>query len=98
VRAVVVPPDGVPGWLRFPVRVRGGRGALPERARRLGVAGSYPTPLSELPQLGALLAGPETRWPGAESLARDLVTLPTHSRVTEGERDEIVALLQATLA
>ncbi|HEX2189574.1 MAG TPA: hypothetical protein VHG51_11780, partial [Longimicrobiaceae bacterium] len=90
--------EGVAGWLRLPLRVPGGMGALPERARRLGVAPSYPTTLAELPRLRPLLAGPERRWPGAEALARELVTLPTHSRVAEGERDSIVALLQAPRA
>jgi perosamine synthetase len=92
-RPAAVPADAVAGWLRLPLRVPGGMAALPVAARRLGVAASYPTPLGELPQLRALLAGPEARWPGAESLARELVTLPTHSRVTDREREAIVALL-----
>ena len=59
------------------------------------MATSYPTTLAEVPQLRPLLAGLETRWPGAEALARELVTLPTHSRVTGAEREEILALLRS---
>jgi len=97
VRPVRAPEAGVPGYLRLPLRVAGGMSGLaaPGRARRLGVAGSYPTVLAAVPQLRGLLAGPEGRWPGAETLVRELVTLPTHSRVTEGERKEILAILPA---
>jgi dTDP-4-amino-4,6-dideoxygalactose transaminase len=95
-RPVRVPAAGEAGWLRLPVRLSGGMQGIArsDRARRLGVAGSYPTTLAEVPQLGALLAGPETRWPGAETLVRELVTLPTHSRVTAAERAEILELLR----
>ncbi len=97
VRPVRVPEAGVPGYLRLPLRAAGGMSGLaaPARARRLGVAGSYPTVLSGVPQLRRLLAGTEARWPGAEALVRELVTLPTHSRVTDGERAEILAMLPA---
>lgn len=95
-RTVLVPQHGEAGWLRLPVRLPRGMGGLasPARARRLGVAGSYPTTLVALAQLRPLLAGPEARWPGAETLVRELVTLPTHSRVTPAEREEILALLR----
>jgi dTDP-4-amino-4,6-dideoxygalactose transaminase len=92
-RSVRVVKDSVPGYLRLPLRVSGGVSGMsqPTRASSLGVAPSYPRTLVELaPQL----AGPERRWPGAELLARDLVTLPTHSRLSPVERDEIVRMLQ----
>src|SRR5439155_271560 len=47
--------------------------------------------------LGAVrerLTRPHGRWPGAEELVRDLVTLPTHSLVSSAERDELVRLLE----
>ena len=64
--------------------------ASPTRALALGVAPSYPSALADL---APRLTGPERRWPGADELARDLVTLPTHSRLTGAERDEIVRML-----
>lgn len=96
-RTVRVPEPGEAGWLRLPLRLPRGMDGLasPARARRLGVAGSYPTTLAALPQLRPLLTGPEERWPGAETLVRELVTLPTHSRVTAAEREEILALLRS---
>jgi len=83
----------VPGYLRLPLLVTGGMGGMEDasRALALGVAQSYPQSLVEL---APRLTGPERTWPGADRLARDLVTLPTHSRLTAVERDEIVRILQ----
>jgi dTDP-4-amino-4,6-dideoxygalactose transaminase len=94
--AIQVSPDASPGYLRLPLRIPGGIGALrdPGRARRLGAAPGYPTPLSDLPALQGRLTGPERRWPGAASLARDLVTFPTHSRVTPADRAELLGMLR----
>jgi dTDP-4-amino-4,6-dideoxygalactose transaminase len=84
--------DGTPGYLRLPLTVSGGIDGIaqPSRALKLGIAPSYPRTLVEL---APSLTGPEQRWPGAEQLARDLVTLPTHSRLTPVERDEIVRVM-----
>ena len=81
-----------PGYLRLPIRFARGLSAMasPARALALGVAPSYPSTLAEL---APRLTGPERRWPGAGELACDLVTLPTHSRLTGVERDEIVRML-----
>jgi perosamine synthetase len=84
--------DAFPGYLRLPVRIRGGIAAIRNSARALalGVAPSYPRTLSHL---APGLTGPERRWPGADELASDLVTLPTHSCLSAIERDEIVRML-----
>ena len=66
------------GWLRFPVLLCGGprmRAGTPE-AQRLGMVAGYPRPL---PALQALQhAEAIGSCPGAERLAAELVTLPTH--------------------
>jgi dTDP-4-amino-4,6-dideoxygalactose transaminase len=95
VSAVSPPGDAVPGYLRMPIRLAGGLAgfAAPHRARRLGIASGYPSTLAALPAIRQRLVGDEQRWPGAEVLARELVTVPTHSRVSTGERDAIVELL-----
>jgi dTDP-4-amino-4,6-dideoxygalactose transaminase len=84
--------DATPGYLRLPIRVRGGIRGFGDSARamRLGVAQSYPSTLAEL---APKLVEATGVWPGADELARDLVTLPTHSRLTAIERDEIVRML-----
>jgi len=85
---------GTAGYLRFPMRVRAeaARDAATIAARRAGIARSYPIPLGNLPAVAPRLVEPGTRFPGAEALARELVTLPTHSRLTARDRDVILAL------
>ena len=81
-----------PGYLRLPVRVAGGLAGLadPGTARRLGVARSYPTPLSELPAVRArLVTSARDAWRGAEELARELITLPTHSLLSMSQLDQL---------
>jgi len=94
VETIRLPAGGVGGYLRLPLRLAQGLDSFPapERALRLGVGRSYPTTLAELPALARLLAGP-ARIPGAQALARELVTLPTHSRISERERAELLRLL-----
>lgn len=82
---------GVPGYLRLPIRVAGGLGGLADAAaaRRLGVARSYPSALGELPAVRQRLVNSGGRWPGAVELARDLITLPTHSLLSERDVDQV---------
>ena len=85
------------GYLRFPFRI-----SRPEARRRVlrdgapfGVEPGYPTTLAPLPALRARL-GSSPRLaglPGAETLARDTVTLPTHSRLTARDRAALLAIL-----
>jgi perosamine synthetase len=76
------------GWLRYPVRLKGGwpAGMDRKKAVAVGVAGMYPEPLYKLAELAPLLVERGDRLPGAEELARWLVTLPTHSLVTPQDR------------
>lgn len=86
------------GALRFPVRVPGGWSALRKtRAPDLGAAPGYPAPLRNLAALRGLLTDVEPIIHGAELLARELVTLPTHSLLSERETQELVRII-ATLS
>jgi len=60
----------------------------------LGIAASYPTTLADLAPLGRQLVGKAGEYPGARTLARDLVTLPTHSLVSDLERAAILAAIR----
>jgi hypothetical protein len=82
--------DAVPGFLRLPVRCRRGLAGFPSppEAIRLGIAPSYPSTLAALPKVRAALAA-DGSWPGAEALARELCTLPTHSLVTLADRERL---------
>jgi perosamine synthetase len=77
---------GTAGALRLPLRVPGGWSATREtEAARLGAGPPYPATLAELPALLPLLRNRAQRFPVAEMLVRELITLPTHGSV--GARD-----------
>jgi dTDP-4-amino-4,6-dideoxygalactose transaminase len=95
-RTIRVTPGAEPGYLRFPMRLRRGLAALRDStlAVRLGIAPVYPHALGRLRALRPLIAGGgRTTYPCADGLCRELVTLPTHSRVLPRERSAILALL-----
>jgi len=100
VGAMRIAPEADPGYLRLPLRLPRGMESLGDvrRARRLGIAPSYPTPLATLPAIRErMLAAPST--PGAEVLARVLLTLPTHSRLRRSDLERIRrSLLNRSLA
>jgi hypothetical protein len=95
-RPVAAPRCAMPGFLRLPVRLARGWASVLDlgRAQRLGVAAGYPSTLARLKPVRVRLANPDQRWPGADALVRELVTLPTHSRVSAAERQAIVELLR----
>ena len=64
------------------------------RARRLGVTPGYPTTLAAPPPVRERLTRASGRWPGAEELVRQLVTLPTHSLVSAAEREALARLVE----
>jgi hypothetical protein len=95
VRAVRPDADGVPGYLRLPLRLSRGLAGFPdpEEATRLGVAASYPGTLAVLQPVRARMTQRYSHWPGGEELSRELVTLATHSRVNAGEQARVLRLL-----
>jgi dTDP-4-amino-4,6-dideoxygalactose transaminase len=87
-----------PSYLRLPIRIPGGSAPLMRdpRARRLAVAVGYPATLAQLaPVRPRLDADHGMRWPGAEELVSNLVTLPTHSLLTPEEKAATINLLRA---
>ncbi|MBI4500750.1 MAG: DegT/DnrJ/EryC1/StrS aminotransferase family protein [Gemmatimonadetes bacterium] len=87
---------GDPGFLRLPLRLSHGLAGFRDagHARRLGIAASYPSTLGQLEPVRERLVGPETHWPGAEILVRELVTLPTHSRLTNRDKATLVRVIE----
>jgi perosamine synthetase len=88
---------GAPGFLRYPVRLPQGMHGFadPREVRRLGIAPGYPAPLSSLPQLAARQIAAQGRFPGAEVLVRELVTLPTHSWLKPVEWEAALAAVRS---
>ena len=97
VKRIQIPDDASPGYLRLPVRVNGGMNAFTDQAAALacGVAPSYPATLAVLPAIADRMVGPEVSWPGAETLVRELVTLPSHSRLTDRDLDSIARMFRS---
>jgi len=97
IRAIRAPGDSEAGYLRFPIlaeeeaarRLRG------RRAESLGVMPGYPKILERLPALQRRCRNRSTARPGAESLVRQLFTLPTHSRLTSSDLSGLESLLRA---
>jgi len=87
-------PGGGSSFLRLPLLISEGADSFMARkdVKRLGVARGYHEALSRLPQLSAGSVPIPGGMPGAELLARNLVTLPTHSLVSCADLDRIVRL------
>jgi perosamine synthetase len=94
-RLPVPPVESRPGFLRFPILLPDGLRSLshPGRGLRLGAAAAYPSTLADLPQVRERLEGGPSEWPGARRLVRELVTLPTHGRVREGDERALLRLV-----
>lgn len=91
VQRVQPPPGAVPGWLRYPVLDPAAR-----TAPALGVLRGYPCTLLEMEPMQPLLLE-RVAMPGAERLARTLVTLPTHHLVSRADVERIVARYRGTI-
>jgi len=78
-----------PGYLRFPALLTDAR---PERRARaeLGIVHGYPNTLAELAELRSSLVGDE-KLSGARDLQHNLVTLPTHSLLSDDDLRQLVA-------
>lgn len=80
-----------PGWLRCPVLATGSfRGALMSNsAKKHGVVPGYPSPLNRLPVFPGRIVNFREEFEGAERLAHQLFTFPTHRFVGEKDFDFI---------
>lgn len=88
-----VPAGSSPGYLRFPCRLEdASRHPRIREMARLGLETGYPTTLADLDAVKRRLVT-SAAVPGAETLARELVTLPLHSQVRQEELETVVNLL-----
>jgi perosamine synthetase len=90
-RTVPEPPGAQPAYPRFPFLA--GPGEVRGQLFRLGVRRMYPRALVDEPEIVRHFAGPVPNAPGARQIARALVTLPTHSRITTQTARRIAGLL-----
>ncbi len=68
--------------------------ALGGGARALGISPGHPLALHEIPDLARHLVEPARAYPGAELLARHLVTLPTHEETGPKDCEAACAYLE----
>lgn len=79
--AIAVSGGTRPVYTRYPVLA--GSGPIPEDLLSLGVRRMYPKALADVENIRPFLAADSAATPGAAQIARDLVTLPTHTGITE---------------
>ncbi len=94
-------PAGEPVYLRYPFLVdpsRRDRLVAALRSRSIGATGSYPTALVDIPEIDAQMAPFRSACPGGRSVARRIVTLPTHAYVREGDVATMLATVREVLA
>jgi dTDP-4-amino-4,6-dideoxygalactose transaminase len=88
-----------PVYLRLPILTRSEahRSRLLKRLRAAGISASssYPTPLGDIPGITRYLAAGQQRCPAAGSIARRIVTLPTHPGVTSRDIEQMVAIVRS---
>jgi hypothetical protein len=96
---IEVRPGVEPGYLRVPLLVPDNAVVAHDaHARSLGVLPGYPAALCDLPQLAGRVAAGAGSHAGARELARRLITLPAHSRLTERDLAGIERWLTRTQA
>ncbi|MGE0405058.1 MAG: DegT/DnrJ/EryC1/StrS family aminotransferase [Candidatus Korobacteraceae bacterium] len=93
------PPRGCrPSYIRFPVLARGmeSRDWAVKALRDAGIGASayYPSAMCDIPEMKPHLADGAAHCPGAEDLARRLLTLPVHPMVHESDMERICNILE----
>jgi UDP-2-acetamido-2-deoxy-ribo-hexuluronate aminotransferase len=99
-KAIVPRSEAVPAYLRYPVLVAEeyrDKVLTTLRDQGIGATASYPTAISEIPELLGALRPEDRKVPGGRDLARRVLTLPTHGYVTVQDQDRIVEVIMDVL-
>ena len=87
-----------PVYLRFPILTRDERhrAGLLRALREAGIVASpsYPTSIGDIPGIATYLAPDQEPCPGARSIATRILTLPTHSGVTQRDLEVMVRIIR----
>ena len=83
--------DTTPVYLRFPIRIRGARArrSFLQDFRRLGCSVSYPTTIADIPEIRHRVIVQNGACDSGQTVAKQLVTLPTHSFVRQSDIEQI---------
>lgn len=77
---IPVPEETTSVYTRFPLMA--GPGPIPKELKRLGVRRMYPKAIADEKTIKPYLVDQEASTPGASTIARKLITLPTHKGIT----------------
>ncbi len=96
-RVLEEPASGSPSYIRFPLIARneGIRDWAVRELRGAGIGASayYPGAVCDIPGIAPHLASTARHCPGAEELARTLLTLPVHPLVQDRDLEVMIAIL-----
>ena len=100
IRPVVPTNNAQPAWLRFPLRIteRRMRMNFLDLNREMGCTGSYPKSISEIPEIRNHLFVQNQQCEASVTIAREIVTLPTHAFVRKKDVSMISHSLQMILS
>lgn len=91
------PPECKPAFIRFPIlaetRELRDRSVQLLNKERLGASAYYPTAICDLKPVREFRVDRETHFPGAETIADRIFTLPTHPLVTDSDVERMVEVL-----
>ena len=85
-----------PAWLRYPLRILDYhvREQFLDRNKAVGCTGSYPKSICEIPEIKIHIAIQNQKCEASETIAREIVTLPTHAFVSKKDVIRICRSLQ----
>ncbi len=88
----IVPLHGTPVYTRFPVLADGR--PISGELFKLGVRRMYPRAVADEPTIISYMKDATTHTPGASEISRRLITLPTHTRISETLAHKIATKLK----
>ena len=88
------PKGSTPVYTRFPLMA--GPGSIPKELKRLGVRRMYPKAIADEKTIKPYLGNQEVSIIGAVQIAQNLITLPTHTGITENLAKEIAQKVMTT--
>jgi perosamine synthetase len=91
--AIPVSDESTPVYSRFPLMA--GSGQIPKELKRLGVRRMYPKAIADEETIKPYLGNQKVSTPGAAQIAQNLITLPTHTGITENLAKEIAQKVKA---
>ena len=86
---IPVPENGSAVYTRFPLMA--GPGGIPGELKRLGIRRMYPKAIADEKTIKPYLANQRFSTPGACEIAQNLITLPTHKRITKTRAGDIIS-------